>query len=96
MPQIISTSNCGNPALRVFGFGPVTPGGFGVGYIIKDNGISFCVTSKHRQTDRYILTIQRYLNQVQRLVTPPQSRGMLRQVRATTTFAHRIDFQFNH
>ena len=24
---IISTSNCGNPSLRIFGFGPVTPGG---------------------------------------------------------------------
>lgn len=35
---ILSTSNCGNPALRLFGFGPVVPDGFGVGYIIKDNG----------------------------------------------------------
>ena len=29
--QVISTSNCGNPALRLFGFGPVDRDGFGVG-----------------------------------------------------------------
>ena len=28
---VLSTSNCGNPALRLFGFGPVVPDGFGVG-----------------------------------------------------------------
>lgn len=38
--SIISTSNCGNPALRLFGFGPVAADGYGIGYIIKDNGIS--------------------------------------------------------
>lgn len=58
--SVLSTSNCGNPALRVstlcrarrrlaktlysrcqlFGFGPVTPEGHGIGYIIKDEGIS--------------------------------------------------------
>lgn len=32
---VLSTSNCGNPALRLFGFGPVVPDGFGIGYIIK-------------------------------------------------------------
>lgn len=37
---VISTSNCGNPALRLFGFGPVVSEGFGIGYIIKDEGIA--------------------------------------------------------
>lgn len=50
----LSTSNCGNPVLHLFGFGPVTPDGFGVGYIIKDDTISFCASSKHRQTERYL------------------------------------------
>jgi hypothetical protein len=36
----MSTSNCGNPALRLFGFGPVAADGYGIGYIIKDDGIS--------------------------------------------------------
>ena len=31
----LSTSNCGNPCLRLFGFGAVVPDGFGIGYIIK-------------------------------------------------------------
>lgn len=47
-------SKGGNPALRLFGFGPVVPDGFGVGYIIKDHGFSFSVSSKHRQTKRYV------------------------------------------
>lgn len=38
--SIMSTSNCGNPALRLFGFGPVAAGGYGIGYIIKEGGIS--------------------------------------------------------
>ena len=38
--SIISTSNCGNPALRLFGFGPVAADGYGIGYIIKDDGLS--------------------------------------------------------
>lgn len=40
---ILSTSNCGNPALRLFGFGPVVQNGFGIGYIIKDEGIQVIV-----------------------------------------------------
>lgn len=38
--SILSTSNCGNPALRLFGFGPVAADGYGIGYIIKDEGVS--------------------------------------------------------
>ena len=38
--SIMSTSNCGNPALRLFGFGPVAADGYGIGYIIKDDGVS--------------------------------------------------------
>ena len=49
---VLSTSNCGNPSLRLFGFGPVVPDGFGVGYIIRDNGLQYTICSKHRQTKR--------------------------------------------
>ena len=38
--SILSTSNRGNPALRLFGFGPVAADGYGIGYIIKDDGLS--------------------------------------------------------
>lgn len=31
--SILSTSNCGNPALRLFGFAEVTPEGYGIGSV---------------------------------------------------------------
>lgn len=64
---IISTSNCGNPSLRLFGFGPVSANGFGIGYIIKDDSISICASSKHRQTSRFLVTLESYLNEVYRI-----------------------------
>ncbi|RKU40021.1 hypothetical protein DL546_000132 [Coniochaeta pulveracea] len=65
---IISTSNCGNPSLRQFGFGPVSGDGFGIGYIIKDDGISICVSSKHRQTKRFVDTLESYLLEIRRVL----------------------------
>ncbi|TFY81213.1 hypothetical protein EWM64_g2802 [Hericium alpestre] len=66
--SILSTSNCGNPALRLFGFGPVAADGYGIGYIIKDDGISVCASSKHLQTRRFLDTLQGYLYDVQRIL----------------------------
>lgn len=37
--------------------------GFGIGYIIKDEGIQFCAASKRRQTDRLLLTLSMYLRE---------------------------------
>lgn len=65
---IISTSNCGNPSLRQFGFGPTSGDGFGIGYIIKDDGISICVSSKHRQTRRFVDTLESYLLEIRRIL----------------------------
>ncbi len=39
-PPSSQRQNCGNPALRLFGFGPVAADGYGIGYIIKEDGIS--------------------------------------------------------
>lgn len=66
--SILSTSNCGNPALRMFGFGPVAADGYGLGYIIKDDGLSICAASKHLQTRRLLDTLQGYLEEVQRVL----------------------------
>ncbi|PPR07072.1 hypothetical protein CVT24_010973 [Panaeolus cyanescens] len=66
--SILSTSNCGNPALRLFGFGPVAADGYGIGYIIKDDGISVCASSKHLQTRRFLDTLKGYLLDVQRVL----------------------------
>ncbi|EIN13566.1 acyltransferase ChoActase/COT/CPT [Punctularia strigosozonata HHB-11173 SS5] len=66
--SILSTSNCGNPALRLFGFGPVAADGYGIGYIIKDEMISVCASSKHLQTRRFLDTLSGYLHDVQRIL----------------------------
>jgi hypothetical protein len=70
---ILSTSNCGNPSLRLFGFGPVVPDGFGIGYIIKDNGLQYSVSSKHRQNKRYAETLRSTLKEMQNLLQPISS-----------------------
>jgi carnitine O-acetyltransferase len=65
---ILSTSNCGNPSLRHFGFGPTSGDGFGIGYIIKDEGISISISSKHRQTKRFLDTLESYLLEIRRIL----------------------------
>lgn len=72
---IISTSNCGNPSLRHFGFGPTSGEGFGIGYIIKDDSISICASSKHRQTKRYIDALESYFLEIRRLLRATQQSG---------------------
>lgn len=53
----ISTSNCGNPALRLFGFGPVAADGFGLGYIIKVSGHP-CFAGMVPETESFPLFIR--------------------------------------
>lgn len=65
--SVISTSNCGNPSLRVFGFGPTASNGFGIAYIIKGGSLNICVSSKHRQTQRFVDTLRNYLEEVKHI-----------------------------
>ncbi|KAG1759757.1 E1-E2 ATPase-domain-containing protein [Suillus occidentalis] len=46
LPSILPTSNCRSPALRLFGLGPVAADGYGIGYIIKENGIGISPMDK--------------------------------------------------
>lgn len=64
----LSTSNCGNPSLRLFGFAPVVEDGYGIGYIIKRDGIQFSVSSRRRQTQRFVDTLERVLVDLQSLL----------------------------
>ena len=73
---ILSTSNCGNPALRQFGFGPSSGDGFGIGYIIKEDSISICASSKHRQTRRFVDSIESYLLEIRKLLRAVRTRTM--------------------
>ncbi|KAI5819054.1 Choline/Carnitine o-acyltransferase-domain-containing protein [Pyronema omphalodes] len=77
---ILSTSNCGNPSLRAFGFGPTSGDGFGIGYIIKDESISISVSSKHRQTKRFIDTLQNYFLEIRHLLRATQQQKPIRSV----------------
>ncbi|CAD6443326.1 3e92f383-f41e-4bed-acd9-a9d8ac65ae18 [Sclerotinia trifoliorum] len=87
---ILSTSNCGNPSLRQFGFGPTSGDGFGIGYIIKDEGISICASSKHRQTKRFVDAIESYLLEIRRVLKATQKRGVSpKSSRAREANAHR-------
>lgn len=45
------------------------PDGFGIGYIIKDGGIQFSVSSKHRQTLRFVNMLEKTLMDLRRLLT---------------------------
>ncbi|CAK3861463.1 probable carnitine acetyl transferase [Lecanosticta acicola] len=72
---ILSTSNCGNPSLRHFGFGPTSGDGFGIGYIIKDGSVSVCASSKHRQTKRYIDALESYFLEIRKLLKQTHRRG---------------------
>ncbi|EEH17958.2 hypothetical protein PABG_00521 [Paracoccidioides brasiliensis Pb03] len=74
---ILSTSNCGNPSLRHFGFGPTSGDGFGIGYIIKDDSISICASSKHRQTTRFIHSLEAYLYEIRKLLRATQPKGVV-------------------
>lgn len=67
---ILSTSNCGNPSLALFGFGPVVSDGYGIGYIIKEYVLHFAICSKHRQTTRYALTLEGVLREIANLLEP--------------------------
>ncbi|KAA8913262.1 Choline/Carnitine o-acyltransferase-domain-containing protein [Sphaerosporella brunnea] len=71
---ILSTSNCGNPSLRAFGFGPTSGDGFGIGYIIKEESISISVSSKHRQTKRFVDTLQNYFLEIRHLLRATQHK----------------------
>ncbi|RMZ91342.1 hypothetical protein DV736_g1421, partial [Chaetothyriales sp. CBS 134916] len=86
---VLSTSNCGNPSLRHFGFGPVSGDGFGIGYIVKDESISVCASSKHRQTKRFIDSIESYLLEIRRLLKATRPRDA---ATAKSTRAREVDY----
>lgn len=62
--NILSTSNCGNPSLRMFGFGAVCDRGIGIGYLIRDESLTFCVSTWSRQAGRYVQLLERSLREM--------------------------------
>ena len=47
--------------------------GFGIGYIIKDHGVHFSVSSKHRQTKRYINMLENTLLEIKQMLKSDSS-----------------------
>ncbi|CAI4239956.1 CPI_1c_G0000820.mRNA.1.CDS.1 [Saccharomyces cerevisiae] len=83
--NVLSTSNCGNPCLKSFGFGPVTANGFGIGYIIRDHSISVVVSSRHRQTARFASLMEKSLLEIDRIFKRQQARAAKPAARATAS-----------
>lgn len=44
------------------------PDGFGIGYIIKDDAVSICLSSRHRQTRRFANTLSAYLEEIRKMI----------------------------
>jgi carnitine O-acetyltransferase len=67
--SVLSTSNCGSPALDHFSFGPVTSSGFGLGYMIKDNSIPVAVTSFQGKAQLFANGLRKSLSDMQQFVS---------------------------
>lgn len=61
-------SNCGNPALRLFGIPPALDQGFGIGYIIHKDKVVVTVSSKYRQTERFLSTFKSVISNIKHIV----------------------------
>lgn len=66
-PELL-ISNCGNPALHLFGIPPAIDQGFGIGYIIHKDKVQITISSKHRQTDRFLDTFSKVVNDIKHIV----------------------------
>eukprot|EP00697_Spironema_sp_BW2_P014032 gnl/Spiro4/4359_TR2164_c0_g1_i1.p1 gnl/Spiro4/4359_TR2164_c0_g1~~gnl/Spiro4/4359_TR2164_c0_g1_i1.p1 ORF type:complete len:670 (-),score=117.79 gnl/Spiro4/4359_TR2164_c0_g1_i1:121-1950(-) len=69
--NVLSTSNCGSGQLKYFVFGPVTPTGFGIGYMVHDDAIRFAVCSKFRETPLLIENLRQALVEIGALLSEP-------------------------
>lgn len=61
-------SNCGNPALHLFGISPAIEQGFGIGYIIHKDKVVVTVSSKFRQTERFLSTFRSVMKEVKNIL----------------------------
>lgn len=61
-------SNCGNPALHLFGISPAIDQGFGIGYIIHKDKVVVTVSSKFRQTERFLSTFRSVVKEMKNIV----------------------------
>ncbi|KAH3685928.1 hypothetical protein WICPIJ_003118, partial [Wickerhamomyces pijperi] len=66
VPDLIA-SNCGNPAMKLFGLTPAIHNGFGMGYIIKNDETKICLISEYRQGERLLSTLDWVIRQIRHI-----------------------------
>lgn len=66
-PELL-ISNCGNPALHLFGIPPAIDQGFGIGYIIHNDKVVITMCSKFRQSERFLNTFKRVIDDLKAIV----------------------------
>lgn len=66
-PELL-ISNCGNPALYLFGIPPAIDQGFGIGYIIHNDKVLLTLCSKFRQNERFLNTLVKIINHVKTMI----------------------------
>ncbi|KAL6064077.1 carnitine O-acetyltransferase yat1 [Balamuthia mandrillaris] len=73
--SVLSTSNCGEPCLTLFGFGPVTQKGLGIGYMLHSEELIFCVSSFEGDAPKFAALLEESLLEMAALLersTPKQ------------------------
>ena len=66
-PELL-ISNCGNPALHLFGIPPAIDQGYGIGYIIHTDKVLITMCSKFRQAERFLNTFKRVIDDLKGLL----------------------------
>lgn len=61
-------SNCGNAAMHLFGIPPAVDLGFGIGYILHRDKVVVTVSSKFRQTERFLMTFRSVVGTVKQIL----------------------------
>lgn len=59
--SVLSTSNCGSEAFKLFGFGPVCSNGLGLGYMIKEKRLDVTITSFINRASRFETVLKKTL-----------------------------------
>ncbi len=60
----LSTSNSSGAGVKMFGFNPVVPNGFGIGYVINDNDACICITSNIDRSSEFASILQVCLDKI--------------------------------
>ena len=66
--SVLSTSNCGSKAVSVFCFGPVTPAGLGLGYVLHKDGMQIAVSSFEGEATAFADHLRRVIHEMHQIL----------------------------